>query len=86
MCKGLGLKIVMLQPFANFEGWKPQPEERKDAFKACERVDPDHGGCGDGYAAGSQPIQYQCNPANIRFVLGRLHRYSYSHSSRRSSL
>ena len=33
MRKGLGLKIVMLQPFANFEEWKPQPEERKDAFK-----------------------------------------------------
>lgn len=32
MCKELGLKIVMLQPFANFEGWKPQSEERKDAF------------------------------------------------------
>lgn len=32
MCKELGLKIVMLQPFANFEGWKPQSVERKDAF------------------------------------------------------
>lgn len=32
MCKELGLKIVMLQPFANFEGWKPQSSERKDAF------------------------------------------------------
>lgn len=32
MCKELGLKVVMLQPFANFEGWKPQSEERKDAF------------------------------------------------------
>lgn len=31
-CKELGLKIVMLQPFANFEGWKPQSAERKDAF------------------------------------------------------
>ena len=32
MCRELGLKIVMLQPFANFEGWKSQSEERKDAF------------------------------------------------------
>ncbi len=32
MCKELGLKVVMLQPFANFEGWKLQSEERKDAF------------------------------------------------------
>lgn len=32
MCEELGLKIVMLQPFSNFEGWKPQSEERKDAF------------------------------------------------------
>ncbi len=31
-CQELGLKIVMLQPFANFEGWKPQSEERMDAF------------------------------------------------------
>ncbi|KAG8532493.1 uncharacterized protein KY384_002370 [Bacidia gigantensis] len=32
LCEGLGLKIVMLQPFSNFEGWKPKSEERKDAF------------------------------------------------------
>lgn len=36
MCKELGLKIVMLQPFSNFEGWKPQSEERKDAFKRAK--------------------------------------------------
>lgn len=36
LCKALKLKIVMLQPFANFEGWKPQPEERKDAFKRAK--------------------------------------------------
>ena len=36
MCKGLGLKIVMLQPFSNFEGWKPQSEERKDAFRRAK--------------------------------------------------
>ncbi|KAH6646018.1 3-dehydroshikimate dehydratase [Truncatella angustata] len=27
-----GLKILMLQPFANFEGWPKGSEERKDAF------------------------------------------------------
>lgn len=36
MCKELGLKIVMLQPFANFEGWKPESEERKDAFRRAK--------------------------------------------------
>ena len=35
-CQELGLKIVMLQPFANFEGWKPQSAERKDAFKRAK--------------------------------------------------
>ena len=33
ICQENGLKIVMLQPFANFEGWKPQSGERKDAFE-----------------------------------------------------
>ena len=33
LCKDLRLKIVMLQPFSNFEGWKPQSEEREDAFR-----------------------------------------------------
>jgi len=33
LCKEQGLRIVMLQPFANFEGWKPQSAERKDAFR-----------------------------------------------------
>ena len=32
MCDNLELKIVMLQPFANFEGWPAESEERKDAF------------------------------------------------------
>lgn len=32
LCKELGLKVVMLQPFSNFECWKPQSGERKDAF------------------------------------------------------
>ena len=36
MCKELRLKIVMLQPFSNFEGWKPQSEERKDAFRRAK--------------------------------------------------
>lgn len=36
MCDELGLKIVMLQPFSNFEGWKPQSEERKDAFRRAK--------------------------------------------------
>ena len=36
LCEELRLKIVMLQPFANFEGWKPQSEERKDAFKRAK--------------------------------------------------
>ena len=33
ICEKLGLKIVMLQPFSNFEGWKPRSVERDDAFK-----------------------------------------------------
>ncbi|KAL6714769.1 hypothetical protein ACLMJK_008194 [Lecanora helva] len=36
ICAELGLGIVMLQPFANFEGWKPQSEERKDAFRRAK--------------------------------------------------
>ena len=36
ICRELGLKIVMLQPFSNFEGWKPQSEERKDAFRRAK--------------------------------------------------
>ena len=36
LCQELKLKIVMLQPFSNFEGWKPQSEERKDAFKRAK--------------------------------------------------
>lgn len=36
MCEHQGLKIVMLQPFANFEGWKPQSIERKDAFRRAK--------------------------------------------------
>ena len=36
ICTELGLKIVMLQPFSNFEGWKPQSAERKDAFNRAK--------------------------------------------------
>ncbi|MCJ1280398.1 hypothetical protein MMC21_008226 [Puttea exsequens] len=32
LCEETGLKVVMLQPFANFEGWEPQSGEREDAF------------------------------------------------------
>ncbi|KAK4995118.1 hypothetical protein LTR66_004997 [Elasticomyces elasticus] len=31
-CDAKGLKILMLQPFANFEGWAQGSEEREDAF------------------------------------------------------
>lgn len=33
ICEELGLKIVMLQPFATFEGWAPRSPEREDAFR-----------------------------------------------------
>ena len=36
LCEEQGLKIVMLQPFSNFEGWKPQSKERADAFKRAK--------------------------------------------------
>jgi sugar phosphate isomerase/epimerase len=36
LCKSNGLKILMLQPFANFEGWPKDSDKRKDAF---ERLD-----------------------------------------------
>jgi sugar phosphate isomerase/epimerase len=36
MCSGHGLKILVLQPFANFEGWPEGSEERQDAFKRAE--------------------------------------------------
>ena len=36
MCAKLALRIVMLQPFANFEGWKQQSGEREDAFKRAK--------------------------------------------------
>ncbi|CAM1503248.1 Fc.00g080240.m01.CDS01 [Cosmosporella sp. VM-42] len=33
LADALGLKVLMLQPFANFEGWGKGSEERKDAFE-----------------------------------------------------
>jgi sugar phosphate isomerase/epimerase len=32
MCAGHGLKIRVLQPFANFEGWPEGSRQRQDAF------------------------------------------------------
>ena len=32
ICAALKLKVVMLQPFANFEGWPVDSDKRKDAF------------------------------------------------------
>ncbi|KAL9576978.1 MAG: hypothetical protein Q9212_006674, partial [Teloschistes hypoglaucus] len=36
LCEEYGLKIVMLQPFSNFEGWEEGSEEREDAFRRAE--------------------------------------------------
>lgn len=33
LCAEKKLNILMLQPFSNFEGWKEESEERKDAFR-----------------------------------------------------
>ena len=33
LCEKEGLKILMLQPFANFEGWPKDSEGRKDAWE-----------------------------------------------------
>ena len=33
LCKARGLKILVLQPFSNFEGWPEGSLERKDAFE-----------------------------------------------------
>lgn len=33
MCLAKGLNILMLQPFANFEGWEKGSEGREDAFR-----------------------------------------------------
>ena len=36
LCQDKGLKIVMLQPFSNFEGWAAGSREREDAFRRAE--------------------------------------------------
>ncbi len=36
LCDESGLKVLMLQPFANFEGWPKGSEERKDAFDRAQ--------------------------------------------------
>ncbi len=36
MCATRGLQVVMMQPFANFEGWAPGSGEREDAFRRAE--------------------------------------------------
>jgi len=36
MCATRGLQVVMMQPFANFEGWAPGSAEREDAFRRAE--------------------------------------------------
>ncbi|KAI9796137.1 MAG: hypothetical protein M1833_006475 [Piccolia ochrophora] len=33
MCEVMELKVLMLQPFSNFEGWEEGSEQRKDAFE-----------------------------------------------------
>jgi sugar phosphate isomerase/epimerase len=36
MCDAQRLKVLMLQPFANFEGWPEGSRERKEAFERAE--------------------------------------------------
>jgi sugar phosphate isomerase/epimerase len=36
MCAAKQLKVLILQPFANFEGWQEGSDERKDAFVRAE--------------------------------------------------
>lgn len=36
MCDAKHMEIMLLQPFANFEGWKEGTDERKDAFKRLD--------------------------------------------------
>ncbi len=36
LCEKVGLKILMLQPFANFEGWPKDSEEREDAWERAK--------------------------------------------------
>jgi sugar phosphate isomerase/epimerase len=36
MCSSKGLQIYMMQPFANFEGWRKGSTQRKEAFERAE--------------------------------------------------
>lgn len=36
LCQQHRLKVLMMQPFANFEGWPRGSKERKDAFERAE--------------------------------------------------
>jgi sugar phosphate isomerase/epimerase len=36
MCDAKKLKVLMLQPFSNFEGWQKGSEERDDAFRRAK--------------------------------------------------
>src|SRR4051812_44152715 len=36
LCERYGLEIIMLQPFANFEGWERGSRERREAFLRAE--------------------------------------------------
>ena len=86
ICTELGLKIVMLQPFSNFEGWKPQSAERKDAFKRAKgwiRIMEAVGT--DMLQVGCQFLRYTTHLTCILW-LGRLYRFSNPHSTRRSGL
>ena len=86
ICAELGLKIVMLQPFSNFEGWKPQSAERKDAFNRAK------GWIRIMEAVGTDMLQACCQC--LRYIthltciswLGRLNRLPYSCITRRRCL
>lgn len=36
MCDAKEMKVMLLQPFSNFEGWAEGSDERKDAFRRAE--------------------------------------------------
>lgn len=36
LCQQNHLKVLMMQPFANFEGWPKDSEKRKDAFERAK--------------------------------------------------
>lgn len=36
LCENQGLKVLILQPFANFEGWPKGSQEREDAFERAK--------------------------------------------------